>query len=279
VQDDERKSSYSSGMLTNRQLFALCMALALTPRLGAQEPVRTAVLIHVTDPSGQSVSHASVRIVPGAEDSHEKLETDDKGRIALQLKPGNYAIFVTVPGFRKATEHFEVSAGRDANAGAQNVVVALQIAPMGSPTAIYPKDSLVLSAELYHEPVAITPEDFRSLPHVDVKVHSNHRNVDETYSGVLLATLLTKINAPMGKDLRGETMTTVVLASGTDGYSVVLSLAEADPEFHTNQILVADLLDGKPLGKNGPFQLVVPDDKRPARWVHNLNSIAVRAAQ
>jgi Carboxypeptidase regulatory-like domain len=255
------------------------MALALALRLGAQEPVKTPVVIHVTDPSGQAVSHASVRIVPGAEDSHEKLETDDKGSIAVQLKPGNYAVFVAVPGFRKATEHFEVSAGRDANAGAQNVAVALQIAPMGSPTAIYPKDSLVLSAELYHEPVALTPEDFHTLPHVNVKVHNSHRNVDETYSGVLLATLLAKVNAPMGKDLRGETMTTVVLACGTDGYSVALSLAEADPDFHANQILVADVLDGKPLGKNGPFQLVVPDDQRPARWVHNLNAIAVRAAQ
>jgi hypothetical protein len=255
------------------------MAVTLVLRLGAQEPVRMPVVIHVTDPSGQAVSHASVRMVPGAEGGYEKLVTDDKGSIALQLKPGNYAIFVAVPGFRKATEHFDVSAVEEANGVAQNLAVALQIAPTGSPTAIYPKDSLVLSAELYHETIAITPENFRALPHVDVKVHNSHRNVDETYSGVLLATLLAKVNAPMGKDLRGETMTTVVLAGGTDGYAVALSLAEADPDFHANQILVADLLDGKPLGKNGPFQLVVPDDKRPARWVRNLNSISVRAAQ
>jgi hypothetical protein len=36
--------------------------------------------------------------------------------------------------------------------------------------------------------------------------------------------------------------------------------------------------DGQPLGKNGPFQLIVAEDKRPARWVHNLESIALQSA-
>ncbi len=38
-------------------------------------------------------------------------------------------------------------------------------------------------------------------------------------------------------------------------------------------------MDGKPIGdKDGPFRLVVSEDKRPARSVHNLVSIELRTA-
>ena len=43
--------------------------------------------------------------------------------------------------------------------------------------------------------------------------------------------------------------------------------------------IVADTRTGLPLGKYGPFQLIVPGDSRPARWVHNLNSIQLQQAQ
>jgi len=63
------------------------------------------------------------------------------------------------------------------------------------------------------------------------------------------------------------------------GPPVVLSLAEVDPAFHQGQVIVADTRDGQQLGKNGPFQLIVSDDKRPARWVHNLVSITLKRAE
>jgi len=121
-----------------------------------------------------------------------------------------------------------------------------------------------------------SPSDFQALPQITVTVHNGHTNADEAYSGVPLASLLAKVNAPLGKELHGEAMTGYVVATGSDGYSVVLSLAEVDPEFHAGQVLVADARDGKPLEKNGPFQLIVSDDKRPARWVHNLVSITLK---
>jgi hypothetical protein len=126
--------------------------------------------------------------------------------------------------------------------------------------------------------VALTPADFRALPHTSITVHNGHTNIDEAYSGVPLALLLAKINAPMGKQLRGTAMTSYLIATGTDGYAVVLSLAEVDPDFHESQAIVADARGGQPLGTNSPFQLIVPGDKRPARWVHNLMSIALKRA-
>jgi hypothetical protein len=138
---------------------------------------------------------------------------------------------------------------------------------------------LLLTAEAGHAPVAISPADFHALPHAAVTVRNGHTNAAETYSGIPLATLLEKLNAPIGKELHGEAMTSYVIATGTDGYSVVLSLAEVDPSFHEGQVIVADRCDGQPLGKNGPFQLIVSNDKRPARWVHNLVSIALQHAR
>lgn len=127
-----------------------------------------------------------------------------------------------------------------------------------------------------HSSVALSPADFHALPHVSITVHNGHSDTNETYSGVPLATLLEKVSAPTGKELRGDAMASYLVATGSDGYAVVLSLAEIDPSFHMGQVLVADARDGQPLGKNGPFQLIVSDDKRPARWVRNLVSIRLQ---
>jgi hypothetical protein len=43
------------------------------------------------------------------------------------------------------------------------------------------------------------------------------------------------------------------VAEGTDKYSAVYSLAEVDPAFHGGTVIVADRMDGQPLGaKDGP---------------------------
>jgi hypothetical protein len=158
------------------------------------------------------------------------------------------------------------------------VVLFASLAPAQRAATAPVEGSLVLTADTYHAPVVLSPYDFRALPHITITVHNGHTDAAEAYSGVPLATLLAKVNAPLGKQLRGEVMTSYLVATGSDGYSVVLSLAEVDPEFHAGQVLVADARDGKPLEKNGPFQLIVSDDRRPARWVHNLVSITLQKA-
>jgi hypothetical protein len=200
----------------------------------AQQAATVPVEIFVNDPSGAGVGHARLRLVPSPGDAGNKLETDDNGRLELKLKAGSYALFVSAQGFRGGSQLFEVSAA-GSNTTVQTVRVILQIAASGSPQVIYSADALVLSAERYHQPVAVSPEEFRVLPHVTVKVHNGHSGADETYSGVLLAALLAKVNAPTGHELRGESMSCYVLATGTDGYSAVLSLAEVDPEFRAGQ--------------------------------------------
>lgn len=71
-------------------------------------------------------------------------------------------------------------------------------------------------------------------------------------------------------------MTSYVVAEAEDGYRVVFALAELDSGFLDSQVLVADTMDGVPLGpKLGPFRLVAPHERRPARWVRMLKTITV----
>jgi len=136
-----------------------------------------------------------------------------------------------------------------------------------------------LTVKLDQQGHAITSKDFAALPHKTVTTHNGHTNTDETYSGVPLTDLLAKYGAPTGMQLHGKPLSDYLVATGSDGYKAVLSLAETDPSFHTGDGIIADSMAGKPLdAANGPFKLVVTEDKRPARCVHNLVSIELRTA-
>jgi len=123
--------------------------------------------------------------------------------------------------------------------------------------------------------VSLQPAELKALPHKTVQVFNAHTKKNETYSGVVLADLLARVHAPIGAALKGRQFMTAVVAEGEDGYKVVYSIAEVDPEMHTGDVIVADTRDGQPLGNTGVFQLINTEDKRPARWVRNLDSIRV----
>ena len=120
-----------------------------------------------------------------------------------------------------------------------------------------------------------SPGEFAALPHKQVAVFNAHSKTNETYTGVVLADLLSKAGVPLGESVRGKLFMIGIVAQGTDNYSVLYSLAEVDPSIHTGDVIVADMLDGQKLGKDGAFKMVSSEDKRPARWVRNLTSISV----
>jgi hypothetical protein len=67
-----------------------------------------------------------------------------------------------------------------------------------------------------------------------------------------------------------------VLVEAADKYQVVFALPELDSLFTDRVILLADTCDGKPLPeKNGPLQIIVPDEKRHARWVRQVKSLTI----
>jgi hypothetical protein len=108
---------------------------------------------------------------------------------------------------------------------------------------------------------------------VKAKDQNGHESV---YEGVLVADILKKAGMKQGKELRGELLATYLLVEAADGYRVVFALPELDAVFTDRIVLLADRRDGKPLDdRQGPFRIVVPEEKRPARWVRQVTALTV----
>jgi Oxidoreductase molybdopterin binding domain len=100
------------------------------------------------------------------------------------------------------------------------------------------------------------------------------------FEGVALVELLQQAGVPLGKDLRGDRMVTCVVVGAADGHRVVFALPEIDPAFSDRLILLADRRDQQPLApREGPLRLIVPGEKRQARWVRQVTSVTVRRAE
>jgi len=111
-------------------------------------------------------------------------------------------------------------------------------------------------------------------------VVTEDRGLRAEFQGVALRDVLIKAGIPFGDALRGPALARVVIASAPDGYRVVYAIAELDAAFTEQVVLVADRRDGRPLlPDTGPLQIVVPNDKRPARWIRQVNKIEVRQLQ
>jgi len=122
---------------------------------------------------------------------------------------------------------------------------------------------------------SISAEDFAKLPRQTVKVKDRSGTL-VTYEGVSLAEILRAAGVTLGKDLKGPLLANGLVVEATDGYRVVFALPEIDPAMTDNVVLVADRKDGKPLkAKEGPYRLVVPHEKRQARWVRQAIKLSV----
>jgi hypothetical protein len=112
-----------------------------------------------------------------------------------------------------------------------------------------------------------------SATEITVKDKDGNRHL---FKGIPLSDILRSVGAPSGSSLRGESLTMCVLAEARDGYQVMFSLAETDPEFTHDLILIAFQMDGKKLPEtDGPFRVIAPKDKKHARWIRQLTSIRV----
>ena len=117
-----------------------------------------------------------------------------------------------------------------------------------------------------------TLDDLAALPRREVRARDRD-GIEATFTGVALVDLLRLAGVPLGEKLRGSNMALYLLIEAADGYRVVFALPELDPAFTERVVLLADHRDGQPLATaEGPLRLVVPDEKRHARWVRQLQS-------
>jgi DMSO/TMAO reductase YedYZ molybdopterin-dependent catalytic subunit len=125
-------------------------------------------------------------------------------------------------------------------------------------------------------PLDLTAADLKAMPRKTLKVDNAHSKKTEVYEGVLVEDLLRKAGVPQGEQLRGQAMATYVLVEAADNYRVVFAIEEFNSSFMDSEIIVADTMDGASIpGALGPFRLVAPHEKRPARWVEMVKSLTV----
>jgi DMSO/TMAO reductase YedYZ molybdopterin-dependent catalytic subunit len=128
-------------------------------------------------------------------------------------------------------------------------------------------------------PMELKPADMQQLPS-SIVARKDKDGKDHAYTGVLLSVILQKAGVTLGKDLRGENLTKYVLIEAADGYQVVFALAELDKEFTDRAIILATTVDGQPLATgDGPFRIIVQDEKKPARCIKQVTGIKVLFAK
>ncbi len=96
-----------------------------------------------------------------------------------------------------------------------------------------------------------------------------------TWQGVALEDIVRRTCVASGDSLSGRAIARLVRVTAANGYQVVFSATELDPDFGNVDVLLADTRDGKPLAQDGPFRLIVPKDKRSDRWVNQVTTIEV----
>jgi hypothetical protein len=109
-----------------------------------------------------------------------------------------------------------------------------------------------------------------------VKVTTGASGVSTTLDGVPLKAVLERGGVGFGETLKGKRLASCLLVEAADGYRVVIALPEIDAAFTDKQIVLAFLKDGKPLDdKEGPYRIVMPDEKRMARWVKQVTALKI----
>ena len=102
-----------------------------------------------------------------------------------------------------------------------------------------------------------------------------HDQPSVTYEGISLAAILKSVGVRTDS-LRGPALATRIVTESSDGYRVVLALADLDPSLGGKRILLADRMDGRPLpAAEGPWRLLVGGDQRPARSARQVLRIRI----
>jgi DMSO/TMAO reductase YedYZ molybdopterin-dependent catalytic subunit len=152
------------------------------------------------------------------------------------------------------------------------IALALCLA-MGSARAAEDSPPVVIDGLVKHS-LQVGAADLRAMPSVtrEVSFQTDHGPQKATYRGVLLWTLIAQAEVNDGAKF-GE-LRHVMAITGKDGYLVMFSLGEIDPNFGQAPIMVAYERDAQPIA--GGLRLVVPGDVHGARDIRDLVHIEIR---
>ena len=128
-------------------------------------------------------------------------------------------------------------------------------------------------------PLDLKLDDLQQFKQVELERKDRDGN-DHTYTGVMLSDILQKAGVTLGKELHGKNLSKYAQVEANDGYQVVFALAELDKDFTDRMVILASKIDGKPLAPtDGPFRIVVQDEKKPARCIRMVTAIKIQTAK
>jgi hypothetical protein len=140
-----------------------------------------------------------------------------------------------------------------------------------------PSASLVITVD--GKSMTYTLAQLQAMPQRVLGVRNTHVNAEESYAGVGVDDLLAKFGITLANGGAQRIYHSYVRAEGTDHYFVLYSASELQPTLHTGDAIIALTLNGKPLGEDGAFKIVVAGEQKPARWVRNLASLTLVTVQ
>ena len=225
--------------------------------------LRKVVLVTGTD--GYSVGIALGEIMPRFANKQVILAYEEDGKPLPQAD-----------GFTRLIVPGDAFAGRYVS----NVAQVSVTSPGSIPTlrSSTPSNAFYLDGQVKH-PAKYDLAALKALTATQVTVQSAGENgqlVSVTYSGVLLNDLLAQASV-MPDSKKNGILRLGVVATGSDGYSVLVVGGEFSPLFGNIRVLVAFSSNGQPLSTNGFARLIVPGDQAMGRFVSNLTELQVVA--
>jgi DMSO/TMAO reductase YedYZ molybdopterin-dependent catalytic subunit len=156
------------------------------------------------------------------------------------------------------------------------LAMTTMLLPATAQTAPPPVATLAFGG-LVNQPKSFTLDDLKNLPATreTVSFLGEHGQEKATYTGVLLWTLLDKAGGLADGGKRPDLRHTLTV-TGRDGYIVVLSLGELDPDFGGKAAIIAYSRESQPFDPARGFRLVVPGDKHGGRDVRDVIGIEVK---
>lgn len=133
------------------------------------------------------------------------------------------------------------------------------------------------ATQFHLDGLVMTPADYDrealgKLPRTSITVGK------AVYSGVSLWALLSKADIVTRPEIKNGILRGFIVATASDGYKLVISLGEIDPDFGNQPCLIATQKDGADFTSGGFAQLVFPNDVKKGRWVRGLTGLKVSEA-
>jgi hypothetical protein len=124
-------------------------------------------------------------------------------------------------------------------------------------------------------PIFLTTAEVAKLPTVQINVSFSMGPgiVRASFKGPLLWTVL-ECALSIHAEYSGVQARQIAIITGRGGYVAVLALGEISPAYEGKPVILAESMNGRPLGM-GSFRLMVPGDQREDRSVNGVERIAI----